>query len=142
MRVEKIETFDAKNLEELRTAVNNSLGLIGRTFGIELKLSNISYSDYNFNGKLVANLEPKNGELFTEEALYYKKACKDYDLKPEWLGQAFVRKGKSFTIIGLRRRSKKFPVACISEGKYYNFPLSTVKTLMAGWKEADGTASL
>ena len=56
MRVEKIETFDAKNLEELRTAVNNSLGLIGRTFGIELKLTNISYSDYNFNGKLTQSL--------------------------------------------------------------------------------------
>tara|TARA_R110002012_G_C11513770_1_gene598712 strand:- start:531 stop:959 length:429 start_codon:yes stop_codon:yes gene_type:complete len=142
MRVEKINSFNTKNLDQLREAINNSLKLIGRTFGIELNLTNISYSDYNFNGKLVANLESKNGELFTEGAIYYKKACEDYDLKIEWLGQAFVRKGQSFTIVGLKKRSQKYPVECVSNGKHYKFPASTVKILMAKWKEDNGTALL
>jgi len=131
MRVEKIESFDKENLKALKKAINNSLGLIGRTFGIEIKLGSVSYRDYNFTGKLEANLEEKDGELFTKDAEYYKNNCTDYGLEPDWLGTHFIHKNKIFMIVGLNPRASKMPVNCISEGQNYKFTVSSIKKLVA-----------
>tara|TARA_R110000822_G_scaffold78583_10_gene188272 strand:- start:15 stop:419 length:405 start_codon:yes stop_codon:yes gene_type:complete len=127
MRIEKIETFNKENLKQLREAINNSLGLIGRTFGIEIKLDRVSYRDYNFTGKLVANLESKDGELFTPESIDYKNMCERFGLEPEWLGKEFIHKGKSYTVIGLAKRAREYPIICESGNHQFKFPALTVK---------------
>jgi|TARA_E500000305_G_scaffold22821_1_gene17250 hypothetical protein len=131
MRVEKIETFNKENLEQLKEAINNSLGLIGRTFGIEINLASVSYRDYNFTGKLEANLEEKDGELFTKDAEYYKNNCTDYGLEPDWLGTSFIHKDKMYMIVGLNPRASKMPVNCVSGGQAYKFTVSSIKKLVA-----------
>ena len=132
MRVEKIETFNKQNLKQLREAINNSLGLIGRTFGIEIKLGSVSYRDYNFTAKLVANLESKDGELFTKQAIDYKNFYADYGLEKEWLGQSFVSKGKTYTVVGLNTNATKYPVICEHAGQEYCVPAPSVRSGFKG----------
>ena len=43
------------------------------------------------------------------------------------LGQEFQRSGKTFTIVGLKPRSKKYPIlAKCSDGKTYKLPVDLV----------------
>ena len=45
------------------------------------------------------------------ERIAYQTYCKDFKLKPEWLDKKVRNeKGKTYTIIGLNIRSKRFPV--------------------------------
>tara|TARA_R110000823_G_C15772361_1_gene484185 strand:- start:370 stop:792 length:423 start_codon:yes stop_codon:yes gene_type:complete len=127
MRVEKIEQFNKENLTELRQAINNSLNLIGRTFGIQIELGNVSFQDYNFTGKIQANLEPKNGELFTKQAIDYKAFHTRFGLEKEWLGKSFQRHGKTYTVIGLNTKAPKYPVICSNSGKEFKVPVDAVK---------------
>lgn len=127
MRVEKIESFNKENLKELKKAINNSLGLIGRTFGIEIKLGSVSYGEYNFTGKLEANLESKDGEIFTKEAVAYKKYCTTYGLEPDWLGKEFKYKTKTYKVIGLSPSARTYPVICSSGDSTYKFPIETIQ---------------
>tara|TARA_X000001388_G_C2213035_1_gene115946 strand:+ start:381 stop:803 length:423 start_codon:yes stop_codon:yes gene_type:complete len=140
MRVEKIETFNKQNLEQLRKAINNSLGLIGRTFGIEITLGSVSYQKHNFTGKLIANLESKDGELFTKQAIDYKAFHEDYGLEKEWLGQSFDSRGKTYTVVGLNTKASKYPVICECAGKEYCVPVQSVRLGFKG--VSNGAASL
>ena len=140
MRVEKIESFDKENLKELKKAINNSLGLIGRTFGIEITLGSVSYQKYNFTGKLIANLESKDGELFTKQAIDYKAFHEDYGLEKEWLGQSFDSRGKTYTVVGLNTKASKYPVICEHAGKEYCVPVQSVRLGFKG--VSNGATSL
>jgi len=53
------------------------------------------------------------------ERLAYEQMCDQYGLKLEWLGKTFTDdKGKTYTIVGLNLRSKRFPVRTTHEVTY------------------------
>jgi hypothetical protein len=63
------------------------------------------------------------------DRLAYTNYCKEFKLKPEWLDQAVTDRGKTYTIVGLNIRSKKFPVIT-KEGIRFN--ADYVRGLMTG----------
>jgi hypothetical protein len=67
------------------------------------------------------------------ERIAYEQMCSQYGLKPEWLGKTFTDKGKTYTIVGLNIRSKRFPVRTTYESTYEVGNKTRTQTLDCSW---------
>jgi hypothetical protein len=52
------------------------------------------------------------------DRITYEQMCQQFGLKPEWLDKTFQAKGKTYTIVGLNIRSKRFPVLVTYDSTY------------------------
>ncbi len=71
----------------------------------------------------LAMLETSANEARREWELY----CRNFGLKPEQFGKTFCYDKKTYTIIGIKPNSHKYPVLAKSErGTSYKFPAKVV----------------
>ena len=125
----KIKSFNKQNLDEIAKAINKSLDEVGKTYGIEIELGRCTYAESYFSGKLEANLEAKDGEIYTKEAIAYQKYCRSYGLDDDWFNQEFTHNYEIFKIVGLCMKAKKYPVICqkMKNNKSYKFPVDLIR---------------
>ena len=127
-------------LDLFRKEFNELVKPLAEKFGAHIKLGTMSYGDQEFTARLTvsdtSNLKkgqsPKDKKLEED----YKKHCKIYDLKPEWLGQSFIAQGEEVTIVGLKTRASKRPVVCRGKNNTYVFPADSIRLRMNA-KEAN-----
>ena len=76
-----------------------------------------------------ANLEAKDGEIYTKEAIAYQKYCRSYGLDDDWFNQEFTHNYEIFKIVGLCMKAKKYPVICqkMKNNKSYKFPVDLIR---------------
>jgi hypothetical protein len=67
------------------------------------------------------------------ERIAYEQMCGQFGLKPEWLGKTFTDKGKTYTIVGLNIRSKRFPVRVSYETTYKIGETTKTMTSHSSW---------
>jgi len=122
-----IEKFDKPTLKTVREALAAALDGPQEELGIKLEIGdNISFNANTFTTKLT-------GSLFSHDPLAedWEKYAHVYDLDVTWLGKQFPSNGKTFTIVGLDTKKRKYPVIASCGDKQYKFPTGVVKRGMA-----------
>ena len=116
-----IDKFDNPTLKTVREAVAAALDGLQEELGIKLKIGNISYSADQFTTKLT-------GSLWSHDPLAedWERYANIYDLDVTWLGKKFLCNGKTYTVVGLDTKKRKYPVIASCGNKQYKFPADVV----------------
>ena len=120
-----IQKFDRNNLATLRNDIDEALRSVGEQHGITFTFNSIRYSDNMFSTRLEARV----GEDSTEHARNdWNKNYWKIGLQKEDFGKTFVYGGQSYTVVGIKPRSSKFPViAERSDGKKFKMPVEVIR---------------
>ena len=85
-------------------------------------MGNCRYTETDATFKLEVSAISEDGEVLTAEAQAFRRNASLYGLEPDDLGMEFSSRGEAFTLIGLRPRSRKYPmVGRRSDGKVFKF---------------------
>jgi hypothetical protein len=118
----KIEKIGKPECRIIRETVTAALNEALAEFGLKANLGNMTYSGSNVTSKLTVSVADYNAD---EEE--FKKGCWKYNLKPSDFGRKFESNGDTFTLCGLKPRSRKYPfLGRRGDGKKYKFPASVV----------------
>jgi hypothetical protein len=109
--------------KRLRAAVKP----LAEELGVTMDVGNCTFQASNCRFQLkVAVLDP-NGQPVTEEMECFKTNAKLFGFEPDDLGKEFSFQGQSYTICGLKPKSRKYPVIARSgNGKNYKFACRAV----------------
>jgi hypothetical protein len=116
------------------------LAEIGERYGVSVCVKNGSFqpdgSAASLRLELVTKLseEQKEAKGLTDVPDKFRKEASDftaraflYGLKPEYLGQTFCSRGKTYRVIGLKPNSPKYPVLVQQGGQVYKLSDREVK---------------
>lgn len=118
--------FNKQELKEMRGEIAAALKSVEEKFGVDFSLGTISYTSNAFSAKLTCTQRNENGESVSPEALDFQRYAKQFGITKQ-LGDAFVSGGQTFTIVGLKPRSHKYPILGKgANGKVYKFPTRCV----------------
>ena len=127
----KIDHLDRETLKVVRAKIaealtGHSMGVSLEEIGIHAEVGHISYTAQNASVKIEISVMGEGGEIVTKEATDYDRYRDMHDL-PE-RGTQFTSMGHTYTITGLKPRSRKFPVmATRADGKGFKFPYNVVR---------------
>ena len=132
-QVTKIQKVDRKAIRFLQEFVQENLQERANEegLGVTFTLGSGRYSN-GATGRITieVSVNAPDGSEQTKEMLDYKEYAGLFQLDPGYLGKAFVFKGRSYTVAGLRPGATKFPVlATRDDGKRLAFPAETVARL-------------
>ena len=130
--------MDRNKVKELRVAVNAALELVGKEFGMSIRVGNMRYSDTVINMPVTASMISEDGVVQTPERTDFIALAKFHGLDPAWIDKEFLSRGDTFRICGLKPRSRKYPVLAknLLTGKTFKFDASEVvrKMIACGHK--------
>lgn len=111
----KISTFNSNNLDVIRTAINAKLAEVSQELGIAINMGGMSFSSQQATTRLTfkaVSEEMKEGESIEEASARSEFAtyARSFGLKPEDFGKEVKVDGRKFRIVGIKPRSRKFPV--------------------------------
>jgi len=122
----KVKSFNRKNIRQINNELEAALKQVAEKYGIEVKLGNTRFTDDNFSTKVQVATIGQDGIAMSKEATDFNRHKTALGINME-LGQEFQRSGKTYTIVGLKPRSKKYPIlAKCSDGKRYKLPVDLV----------------
>ena len=98
-----------------------------KTFGVKFNYKGGSYTNANVVFRVEASLVSAGGEVMSVEREAFKRSAEIYGLKKEWLDKPFSFSGDTYTVNGLRTRSRKSPVLVTrKDGKKFKMPVAMV----------------
>jgi hypothetical protein len=113
-----IAGFDKKNVKDIRQAVREALGEVGKKYGIVFNAENTIRFD---NNEMTLKLEAKT-VAGADPLVQFKKEAKRLGIDPVYYGATFPFRGENFQIVELSSRSHKYPIiAQNSKGQKYKF---------------------
>jgi hypothetical protein len=121
-----ITKFDKPTLKMVREAIQSSLDGLQVDLGIQLKIGTMRFDDSTFTTKLEASLF--GHDPLAEE---WEKYANRFGLDATWIGKKFHYIGKTYTIVGLDTKKRKYPVMTACDGKKYKFPADIVVKRMS-----------
>jgi len=123
----KIKQFDKSTVQYITKRLQAVFTPLAKELGVMIDFGSCKFQTSNCRIQLkVAVLDP-DGEPVTEEADSFKRSAKLFGFEPADLGAEFIVQGQTFTICGLRPKSRKYPViARAGNGKDYKFTCRTV----------------
>jgi len=127
----KITNFNRENLNSIRSEFEKELKVIGNKFGISFNVNTIRFTEKSMHCKLEGNLSDNcSNESFL--AIEFKEKCHKYGLKPTDLRRKFTSNDKTFRIIGLKVRNRKYPIIAenVLTGKSYKFSIHQIKDMV------------
>jgi hypothetical protein len=124
--MKKINSFDRTNIRKINAEIEGTLAAIGQKYGLQISLGATSFSSSNYSTKLEVATVGDNGLASTKAAIDFDRYKGALGINVP-LGHTFNRSGKTYTVIGCKPRSTKYPVlAECSDGKTYKFPVSLI----------------
>ena len=124
--MKKVTSFDRQNIRQINSEIESAIKSIAEKYGLEVKLGSTRFTNSNFTTKLQVATVGEGGITMSKEATDFNRYKTILGINME-LGQEFQRSGKTFTIVGLKPRSKKYPIlAKCSDGKTYKLPVDLV----------------
>ena len=124
--MKKVTSFNRQNIRQINSELEAALKQVAEKYGLEVKLGNTRFSVDNFTTKVQVATVGEGGITMSKEATDFNRYKTILGINME-LGQEFQRSGKTFTIVGLKPRSKKYPIlAKCSDGKTYKLPVDLV----------------
>lgn len=121
---------DARAIHE---EVNAAMAVIAEKRGLVFRKANARFGSDSFGTK-VEFAEVNGSGAATAEELDWKRSAHLFGLDPLFLGMTFTDySGRTFKVVGLKPRSKKYPVLAenVATGKRFKFGAATVKNRMA-----------
>ena len=123
----KIKQLDKPTVQYIRKRLQTVLTPLAKELGVSIDLGSCTYQTSNCRIQLKVSVLNPDGEPVTEEADAFKLSAKLFGFEPTDLGAEFVVQGQTYTICGLRPKSRKYPVIGRSvNGKDYKFASRTV----------------
>lgn len=126
--MKKVTSFNRQNIRQINSEIESALASIAKKYGVELSVGNTRFTSSNFSTKIEVATIASNGTVMTKEALDFNRyrSLKGIQLN---LGDSFQRNGKTYTVVGYKPRSHKYPVlASCSDGKTYKLPINLVNS--------------
>lgn len=124
--MKKVTSFNRQNIRQINSELEAALKQVAEKYGLEVKLGNTRFTGDNFSTKVQVATVGESGITMSKEATDFNRYKTILGINME-LGQEFQRSGKTFTIVGLKPRSKKYPIlAKCSDGKTYKLPVDLV----------------
>lgn len=118
---------------KFRTELERDLAALGKKHGLVITGGNAKFSANELTMQVKCSVIAGNGEVFSREKEDFKRCAVMFGLKPSDLGKKFTNfDGKTFEIVGMMPRSRKFPVlAQTANGKKFKFPAAHVKNRLS-----------
>jgi len=124
----KVTSFNRQNIRQINFEIEAALKSIANKYGVEVKLGNTRFTGDNFTTKVQVATVGDGGITMSKEATDFNRYKTILGINMD-LGQEFERNGNTYTIVGLKPRSKKYPVlAKCSDGKTYKLPVNLINT--------------
>jgi hypothetical protein len=125
----KISSFDPSACRTVAARIEAALAPLAKELGIQISTKGGTYSPEAYVLKVECATITKDGEVQTKEALDFKAYAFRYGLDADDLHTTFTRNGSTWTLIGCKPRSRKYPLLCRDEsnGKTYKLPADTVR---------------
>ncbi len=123
----KITKLDRPTVKYIRKRLEAAVKPLAEELGVVIDLANCTFKTNNCRFQLkVAVLDP-DGKAMTEESESFRSSAKLFGFEPDDLGKEFMYRRQSYTICGLKPKSRKYPVIGQSDnGKNYKFACQTV----------------
>lgn len=121
-------------VRKIRSRLQKKLDKIGEQLGWKLTLGNARFRD-----TIVFNLEVSipdaKGHHTTQGESDWKLQAKRFDMNEKWFGETFLFRNEKYKIVGLKPRSRKFPILCecltgSKRGRNFKFSVEHVRQLM------------
>jgi hypothetical protein len=101
--MKKVEAFDKNNLKEICSQIDSKLKEVEKLYGISLRLGNVTFNRGDFRCSFIGKIEvtQENVKQFNNPVLNM------YGIA---VGETFMHKGISWTVVGYNTRKRKKPV--------------------------------
>lgn len=121
--------FGRAEVKAVRADMQKALDVVAQKYGISITVGNASFTDTYVNFKVQAATKLTDGVLATPEAANFRAWAKMYGYDPELLGKEVRFMGHTYTITGLNRRRKAYPISVTrADGKQYKWTLPQFKS--------------
>ena len=117
----------------LRAAINEALSLVEEEHGVKCQIGNITYRGVNMTTRLTVTAQNSDGTVDTKETTDFKTYAEiRYGMKKSDLNRTFNFRGRTYTLVGAKPRSSKFPLlGKRDDGKVFKFGVDLVKMKLA-----------
>jgi hypothetical protein len=123
----RISSFDGAACRAVSAKIEAALAPLAKELGLVITTKGGSYSPEAYTLKVECATVSADGEVQTKESLDFKAYAFRYGLDADDLGATFKRGGDTYTIVGAKPRSRKYPILCRkANGKTYKLPADTV----------------
>ena len=102
-----IEQIDRNNIKSIRNAISNALKEVEEEYGLTIRVGNISYSLNEANVKVKVSVGTDTTQIARNE---WDRGCRRFSLTPEMFGKEFYYMAGLYKIVGIKTRSRKYPV--------------------------------
>lgn len=132
----KITEFTRETLKDLRPEIQAVLDMIRDEYGVRMEIGGISFQKGKFTTRLTGycgeNAEKSQVDHHLEGyEQTFNLFCTSYGLQKEHLGKTVQLDGKGYSIVGLNRKSAKYPIMTMREdGKLFKFGVVMTRQLL------------
>ncbi|MBN2272139.1 MAG: hypothetical protein JXN61_16110 [Sedimentisphaerales bacterium] len=124
---DKIKELDRPIVKYIRKRLETAVTPLAEELGVAIDFGSCTFNTSNCKLQLKVSVLDGDGRAITEEGESFRNNAKLFGLEPDDLGKEFTFRGQSYTICGLKPKSRKYPVIARSDnGKDYKFPCRTV----------------
>jgi len=128
---DKIKELDRPTVKYIRKRLKTALAPVADELGIAIDFGSCTFKTNNCRLQLRVSVLDPDGKAITEESASFRSNAKLFGLEPDDLGKEFTFRGQSYTICGLKPKSRKYPVIARSDnGKDYKFACRTILTAL------------
>jgi hypothetical protein len=120
--------FNKEKVRAISNEIEAAVQVVAQAHGIVIKRGAASYTDSNFSLALKISTIGEGGVVQSQERLDFLSMAHFYGLKAEDIDQEFNYAGDRYKVVGLKRKSTKFPILVekIATGKRFKFPEAAV----------------
>jgi len=123
----KIPKLDRPTVKYIRKRLEAAVKPLAEELGVVIDLGSCTFQTSNCRFQLKVAVLNSDGEAMTEEIDSFRSNAKLFGFEPDDLGKEFIYRRQSYTICGLKPKSRKYPVVARSDsGKNYKFACRTV----------------
>jgi len=123
----KITKLDKLTVTHIAKRLTTAVKPLAKELGVAIDLGSCTFGASNCRFQLKVALLDSSGKAITEDIDCFRSNAKLFGFEPDDLGKEFAYQGQSYTICGLRPKSRKYPVIAQSDnGKNYKFPCRSV----------------
>jgi len=130
MATKKTTKFDRRTVRTILAEVEEALRPVAEKHGIRLERKHCTYHAdelpvaYKF---LITELDQEGNEM-SSDAKEFVRQAEFHGLKPSDLNKGVTVRGEKYRIVGLRPRSRKYPILMeqVRTGKIYKFSAKSV----------------
>jgi len=123
----KIKKLDRPTIKYIRKRLETAAKPLAEELGVAIDFGSCTFKPSNCRFQLKVSVLDADGKAITGESESFRSSARLFGLEPDDLGREFVFRGQSYTVCGLKPKSRKYPVIARSgNGKDYKFDCQTV----------------